>query len=79
MGKNKPNRFLVGGCEQIDGKWHGIFEVHSPCRGGDHKGCIVLEKNVSPPYDTQQEAVDAVMVIKDDSKLEGWEASGAKA
>jgi hypothetical protein len=75
---NKTPRFFVGGCEQINGKWHAVFEVHSPCVGEDHKGCTVLERNVSPSYGTPQEAIDVVMAIKDESGLEGWEATGSK-
>lgn len=77
--KKKPNRFLVGGCDEINGKWHAIFEIHSPCKGGEHKGCTVVERNVSPPLGSREEAIETVHAIKDESGLEGWETVGAKA
>ena len=77
--KAKQTRFLVGGCDQIDGQWHAIFEIHSPCRGGQHIGCNVVERNVSPPLTSKEEAIQAVLAIKDESGLEGWESIGAKA
>lgn len=77
--KKKPNRFLVGGCDIIDGTWRAIFEIHSPCNGQDHKNCTVVEKNISPPLSSKEEAIETVLAIKDESGLEGWETVGAKA
>jgi hypothetical protein len=78
--KKKPlSRFLVGGCDEIDGKWHAVFEIHSPCNGGEHRGCTVVERNVSPPLESKEAAIQAVLEIKDESGLDGWETVGAKA
>lgn len=77
--KKRPNRILVGGCDEIDGKWHAIFEIHSPCRGGLHKDCVIVERNVSPPLESKEAAIQAVLEIRDESGLEDWETVGAKA
>lgn len=76
----KPSRVLVGGCDIIDGTWRAIFEIHSPCDGSEkHTGCTIVERNISPPLASKDAAIQAVLEIRDESGLEGWETVGAKA
>lgn len=70
----KQSRFLVGGADVIDGTWRAIFEIHSPCKGGEHKGCVVLERNISPPMESQAAAIETVYAVRDESGLVGWES-----
>ncbi len=76
----REKTFLVGGVKEIDDKWHGFFDKHRPCDGtATHANCVVVEQFLSPPFDTQQEAIAAVYDIRDKSGLEGWEIIGPKA
>lgn len=65
-------KYLAFGVDQKDGGFVAVSEVHEPCKGDPHKGCVVLIRHiVSPVFKTEEEADDALSAFIDVCREKG--------
>lgn len=44
---------IVGGGFLVSGGWRAMYQIHSPCVGGDHVGCTVTRRWHRPATDVE--------------------------
>lgn len=74
---------MLGGITPDGDKFRVVFQVHRPCRGGDHKECtIAIQYDSAQLYDTREDAIGFMASVRQDLVEQGitdWKAEGASA
>jgi len=58
------------GVDCRNGRWFMFAELHLPCKGPQHIGCIVIRRDEGPLRNTQDEAIADMLAVHEDL---GWD------